>query len=61
MGEDPFMLSITKVQRESHLNEGSVDMSYLMCILSLLCNVATLGLNVATIQRRDVSTSRCQF
>ena len=32
-----------------------------MNILGLLCNVATLALNVATLQRRDVSTSRCHF
>ena len=32
-----------------------------MCVLSLLCNVATLALNVATLQRRDVSTSQHQF
>ena len=30
-------------------------------ILSLLCNVATLALNVKTLQRRDVTTSRRQF
>ena len=32
-----------------------------MCILSLLCNAATLALNVATLQRRDVSKLRRQF
>ena len=32
-----------------------------MCILSLLCNVVTLALSVATLQRRDVAMSRRQF
>ena len=58
-GEDQFMQSPTN-SRGSYLQEGSG--SYLRPWLlnehfRLLCNVATLALNVAMFQLRDVSTS----
>ena len=56
-GEYPFILSTKNVQRvTSTRGEFSLilDYSYKLDILGLLCHVATL-------KRRDVVTSRCQF
>ena len=50
--------SVTFTRGESSL---ILDHGFIMYILGLLCNVVTLALNVATLQRRDVSTSRRQF
>ena len=51
--------------RKSHLQVGRVswprDHQYAQIFGSLFCNVATLSRNVATFQRRDVSTSRHPF
>ena len=47
---DPFMQSIPDSESHIYKKGGSLilDMGYLKCISNLLCNVATLGLNVAT-------------
>ena len=57
-------VEMTKVQRCTFIRgEFSLilDHGSLICIFSLLCNVATLALKVATLQRRDVATSQRQF
>ena len=63
-GEDPLMSSTKKVQRVTFTRgEFSLILDYgcIMYIVGLHCNVAILELNVATLQCRDVSTSRHQF
>ena len=60
IGEDPFILSTPNVQRVTFTRgEFSLilDYSCTLYILGLLCHIATLVLNVATLKRRDVETS----
>ena len=76
IGKDPFLLRISS--QESHIYKwgeflGNGILNVHICFDSLLCNVATLSLNVAMLQRRDihitlsgtsrrgVSTSRRRF
>ena len=63
-GEDPFILSTTNVQRVTFTRgEFSLilDYSCILYILGLLCHVATLVLNFATLKCRDFETSGRQF
>ena len=63
-GEDPFILSTTNVQRVTFTRgvfSLILDYNFILYILGLLCHVATLVLNVATLKHREVETSRSQF
>ena len=60
-GEDPLMSSTKKVQRVTFTRgEFSLILDYgcIMYIVGLLCNVATLALNVATSILNSSGTSR---
>ena len=64
IGEDPFLLRNSSL--ESHIYKwgeflGNGILNVHICFDSLLCNVATLSLNVAMFQRRDVTTSRRSY